>query len=79
MAPRYRFSLEIDDIRERIENLHSTVWWREMSLAAKIRTLVIERVEQLEEEDRSSLAPTRHKATPLSPSNPSPVLPSQEG
>lgn len=76
MAPRYRFSLEIDDIRERIENLHSTVWWREMSLAAKIRTLVIERVEQLEE-DRSSLAPTRHKATPLSPSNPSPVLPSQ--
>ena len=77
MAPRYRFSLEIDDIRERIENLHSTVWWREMSLAAKIRTLVIERVEQLEEEDRSSLAPTKHKATPLSPSNPSPVLPSQ--
>jgi hypothetical protein len=46
MASRYRFSLEIDDIRDRIENLYSTVWWREMSLAAKIRTLVIERIEQ---------------------------------
>ena len=60
MAPRYRFSLEIDDIRERIENLHATVWWREMSLAAKIRTLVIERVEQLEEEDRSNSSPEKN-------------------
>jgi hypothetical protein len=54
MAARYRFSLEIDDIRDRIETLYSTVWWREMSLAAKIRTLVIERVEQIEEEARSN-------------------------
>jgi hypothetical protein len=58
MASRYRFSLEIDDIRDRIENLYSTVWWREMSLAAKIRTLVIERIEQLEQE-RSNLNPTK--------------------
>jgi hypothetical protein len=54
MAARYRFSLEIDDIRDRIETLYSTVWWREMSLAAKIRTLVIERVEQIEKEARSN-------------------------
>ncbi len=54
MAARYRFSLEIDDIRDRIETLYSTVWWREMSLAAKVRTLVIERVEQIEEEARSN-------------------------
>lgn len=54
MAARYRFSLEIDDIRDRIETLYSTVWWREMSLAAKIRTLVIERVEQIEEQARSN-------------------------
>jgi hypothetical protein len=54
MAARYRFSLEIDDIRDRIETLYATVWWREMSLAAKIRTLVIERVEQIEEEARSN-------------------------
>jgi hypothetical protein len=54
MAARYRFSLEIDDIRDRIETLYSTVWWREMSLAAKIRTLVIERVEQIENDARSN-------------------------
>ena len=58
MAPRYRFSLEIDDIRERIEHLYSTVWWREMSLAAKIRTLVIERIEAIEE-DRSDSIPSK--------------------
>jgi hypothetical protein len=58
MASRYRFSLEIDDIRDRIENLYSTVWWREMSLAAKIRTLVIERIEQLEQE-RSNATKTQ--------------------
>jgi hypothetical protein len=59
MASRYRFSLEIDDIRDRIENLYATVWWREMSLAAKIRTLVIERIEQLEQESRSNPNPTK--------------------
>jgi hypothetical protein len=59
MASRYRFSLEIDDIRDRIENLYSTVWWREMSLAAKIRTLVIERIEQLEQEERSNPNPAK--------------------
>jgi hypothetical protein len=59
MASRYRFSLEIDDIRDRIENLYSTVWWREMSLAAKIRTLVIERIEQLEQEERSTSNPSK--------------------
>jgi hypothetical protein len=59
MASRYRFSLEIDDIRDRIENLYSTVWWREMSLAAKIRTLVIERIEQLEQEERSNQNPPK--------------------
>jgi hypothetical protein len=59
MASRYRFSLEIDDIRDRIENLYSTVWWREMSLAAKIRTLVIERIEQLEQEERSTSNPAK--------------------
>jgi hypothetical protein len=59
MASRYRFSLEIDDIRDRIENLYATVWWREMSLAAKIRTLVIERIEQLEQESRSNPNPAK--------------------
>jgi hypothetical protein len=50
-----RFSLDIDDIRERIENVHSEkVWWNEMSLAAKIRTLIIERLDQLEREKKAA-------------------------
>jgi hypothetical protein len=58
MAGRYRFSLDIDDIRDRIEKVHTKdVWWQEMSLAAKIRTLIIERVEQLEQEERSTTNP----------------------
>jgi hypothetical protein len=60
MAGRYRFSLDIDDIRDRIEKVHTKdVWWQEMSLAAKIRTLIIERVEQLEQEERSNAAKTQ--------------------
>jgi hypothetical protein len=55
MASRYRFSIDVDDIRGRIENIRSkNIWWQEMSLAAKIRTLIIERIEQLEEEERSN-------------------------
>lgn len=80
MAARYRFSLDIEDIRDRIEKVRTkNIWWQEMSLSAKIRTLIIERVEQLEEEDRSNSTPTNHKTPPLSPSNPSPVPPSQGG
>jgi hypothetical protein len=60
MAGRYRFSLDIDDIRDRIEKVHTKdVWWQEMSLAAKIRTLIIERVEQLEQEERSNATKTQ--------------------
>ena len=50
MTNRVRFSFKIDDIRSRIENLHPKVWWREMSLAAQVRTLLLERVEQIEQE-----------------------------
>ena len=58
MAARYRFSLDIEDIRDRIEKVRTkNIWWQEMSLSAKIRTLIIERVEQLEEEDRSTEQP----------------------
>ena len=56
MASRYRFSLNIEDIRDRIEKVRSKdIWWQEMSLAAKIRTLIIERIEQLEQEEQSNL------------------------
>ena len=60
MAARYRFSLDIEDIRDRIEKVRTkNIWWQEMSLSAKIRTLIIERVEQLEEEDRSNSNPEK--------------------
>ena len=53
--PKNRFSIEIDDIRGRIESIRAkNIWWQEMSLSAKIRTLIIERIEQLEEEARSN-------------------------
>jgi hypothetical protein len=55
--PKNRFSIEIDDIRNRIEGVRTkNIWWQEMSLSAKIRTLIIERLEQLEEEARSNEA-----------------------
>ena len=65
MAARYRFSLDIEDIRDRIEKVRTkNIWWQEMSLSAKIRTLIIERVEQLEEEDRSTEQPRREMTSP---------------
>ncbi len=55
MGTRYRFSLEIADIRERIDNLRGTeIYWREMSLAAKVRTLVLERVEEVENQNKAA-------------------------
>jgi hypothetical protein len=65
MAARYRFSLDIEDIRDRIEKVRTkNIWWQEMSLSAKIRTLIIERVEQLEEEDRSTEQPRKEIMSP---------------
>lgn len=79
MAARYRFSLDIDDIRDRIEKVRTkNIWWQEMSLSAKIRTLIIERVEQLEEEDRSNSGLTKYKVITPTPPQPSPVPPSKE-
>jgi hypothetical protein len=70
MAARYRFSLDIEDIRDRIEKVRTkNIWWQEMSLSAKIRTLIIERVEQLEEEDRSTEQPRKEIASPLQKSS----------
>jgi hypothetical protein len=55
MPAKNRFSLDIEDIRDRIEKVRTkNIWWQEMSLSAKIRTLIIERIEQLEQEERSA-------------------------
>ncbi|HEY9656888.1 MAG TPA: hypothetical protein V6C65_00385 [Allocoleopsis sp.] len=55
MPRKNRFPLDIEDLRQRIESCRGDVAWREMSLTAKIRTLILERLEQLESkaEDRS--------------------------
>lgn len=70
MGTRYRFSLEIADIRERIDNLRGTeIYWREMSLAAKVRTLVLERVEEVENQNKAAAALAELDQTlPTSPS-----------
>ena len=71
MGTRYRFSLEIADIRERIDNLRGTeIYWREMSLAAKVRTLVLERVEEVEKQNKAAAALAESDQTP--PNSPSP-------
>jgi len=48
MLRKNRFPLDISDIRDRIENCRTDVAWGEMSLTAKIRTLILERIEILE-------------------------------
>lgn len=50
MARKNRFPLDIEDLRERVEECRNDVAWREMSLTAKIRTLILERLEQVESE-----------------------------
>jgi hypothetical protein len=71
MGTRYRFSLEIADIRERIDNLRGTeIYWREMSLAAKVRTLVLERIEEVENQNKA--AANLAELDPTLPDSPSP-------
>jgi hypothetical protein len=57
MPQRNRFSLDIEDIREQIQMLRDEIWWREMPLSAKIRSLIMERMEQIEAERSRLPAP----------------------
>ena len=43
-----RISVDITDIRERIESCRTDSAWSELSLTGKIRSLLIDRLEQLE-------------------------------
>lgn len=47
---RGRLSIEIEDIRERVELCRSDVAWKELPLSAKLRVLIKERLEQLEKD-----------------------------
>lgn len=60
VAAKDRISVDIADIKDRIETFRSDPAWRELSTAGKIRALIIEKLEekeslsaQLEKESRS--------------------------
>ncbi|MBD2115223.1 MULTISPECIES: hypothetical protein [Cyanophyceae] len=48
MSQRDRISVDVSDIRERVEACRDDVAWTELPLAAKLRVLIRERLEQLE-------------------------------
>ena len=48
MAQKDRISVDISDIKDRVEDYRSDPAWRELSMAGKIRALVIERLEEKE-------------------------------
>jgi len=50
VAQRARTPIDVSDIKDRIENCRDDVAWRELALSAKIRVLLIERLEQIEKE-----------------------------
>lgn len=47
MAAKDRIGVDISDIKEQIESCRNDAAWRELSLAGKVRTLTIERLEIL--------------------------------
>ncbi|MBD1919485.1 hypothetical protein [Phormidium sp. FACHB-77] len=50
MSQRDRISVDVSDIRERVETCRDDVAWTELPLAAKLRVLIRERLEQIEAE-----------------------------
>jgi hypothetical protein len=49
VAAKDRISVDISDIKERIEGYRDDPAWRELSFAGKIRALVIEKLEEKEQ------------------------------
>ncbi len=49
-----RISIDISDLRERIENARPDPLWKELSLSKKVRILLIEQLEQVEKEKTPS-------------------------
>jgi hypothetical protein len=54
MAQKDRISVDITDIKDRIENYRTDPAWRELSMAGRVRALVIEKLEEKETEDQKS-------------------------
>ncbi len=54
MGNQDRTSVNIGDLRERIDNAREGIMWQELSLNQKIRILLQERLEEIEQEKSSS-------------------------
>lgn len=50
---RERLSIEIGDIREQVETCRDDAAWQELPLSAKLRVLIKERLEQLQDAKES--------------------------
>ena len=50
MAQKGRIPVDISDLRDSIESCRDDAAWAELPLAAKIRVLIRERLEQMEKE-----------------------------
>jgi len=61
VAAKDRISVDIADIKDRIETFRSDPAWRELSTAGKIRALIIEK---LEEKDHLSVQPEKESRSP---------------
>lgn len=48
VAAKDRISVDISDIKEQVEKYRNDPAWRELSMAGKIRALVIEKLEEAE-------------------------------
>jgi hypothetical protein len=54
VSQRDRISVDVSDIRERVETCREDVAWTELPLAAKLRVLIRERLEQIEAQQKDS-------------------------
>lgn len=58
VAQKDRISVDVTDIKEEIENCRTDVAWAELALAAKVRVLVKERLQELREANREEAPKT---------------------
>jgi len=56
VAQKGRLPVDISDMRDEIESCRGDAAWKELPLAAKIRVLIRERLDQLREEEKSTTA-----------------------
>lgn len=70
VAQKGRISIDVADLKEEIESCRNDAAWSELPLAAKVRVLVKERLEQIrienqaQQEDNGSVLPQQQKRTP---------------